>query len=143
MHDAAVVDRRQPVGDRRRDPQRLGLVEGMSVGRQLGDRPTGDEVHHQGRLVRIDHGVAHRDHVRVADGLHGRRFAPESLARALVRDQVRMEALDRDDLARALIVGAPDRRHAAHGVCFEQAVATPQQTSVHPCACTTGGTPTG
>ena len=106
-------------------------LEPMPVCRELRDRPARDEVHDERRLVLVEDGVADRDDVRVADRLHGRGFTPETLAGALVVDQVRVEALDRDHLAGPLIVGAPDRGHAPHGACFEQAVSAPQQSSVH------------
>ncbi len=139
VHDAAFVDRRQPVGHGRRDRHGLGRIEAVAIRRQLGDRPTDDEVHHERRLVRIEDGVAHRDDVRVADRLHGCRLAAEALTRAVVGDQVRVEAFDRHDLAGALVVGAPDRGHAAHGVRFEQAVTAPEQSSIHRALVPRGG----
>ena len=103
----------------------------MAVRRQLRDRAPSDEVHDERGFGLIDDRVTHGHDIRMADGLHRGGFAPEPLAGAFVGDQVRVKALDRDDLARALVVGTPDRRHAAHGVRFEQAVTAPQQTSVH------------
>ena len=103
---------------------------GPSAMRSL-ERPPRHEVHDQRRSIRVVDQAARADDRRVVDGAQRLGLALEPRPSDRVGHDVRMELLDRDDLARPLVPGAPDRGHPARRVPVQKRVSVADPCLVH------------
>ena len=123
-----VVGHGQRVGD---DPgDRHGLVRRQrpSAMRSLSGRPDTKSMTSDG-AVRVVDQAARPDDRRVVDGAERLGLALEPCPSDRVGHDMRMEPLDRDDLACPLVAGAPDRGHPARRVPVQKRVAVRRSVS--------------
>jgi hypothetical protein len=110
--------------------QRRGVPDGGPGLDAVADRAPAHQLHdHEHAAVVLADVIDRHDVLVRGEARRGPRLALEALARPLVLGQVRGQQLDRHRAAEQLVVGLPDRGHAAVGEVAHDAIAVGQRNT--------------
>jgi hypothetical protein len=112
VHDAALVDRPQPVRRLRDQPHRRDGVEAPGAGQHLRQRLAVDELHHQEGDPAAAPVIVDRRDRGMVDAGHGFRLDEEPLGEVRLPGHPGQHGLDGDDPAEHLVDGPPHLTHA-------------------------------
>ena len=108
VHEAAVVGVREACGDLARDRLCAHVVERLTAGQSILERPSRQVLEHHVRSAALVAVVEQPADVRVRERRDGTRLAVETLGVG-----ARSEELDRDAAVELQVVGDPDLGHSA------------------------------
>ncbi len=129
MYDLGHVGRAQAVAELAEQRAELARRESAPMADHRGEVPAVEQLHRQIRQLSggIDPGADDFDHMLAGDRCADRRLPDKPRPTALVVEQPAVHHLERPDLARALLLGAIDRAHAALGQRSQDAVVAGEQ----------------